>query len=73
MLPTPGMPGGVSILINKTLCYILLDVRIDLEGRYVLLHAVVDTIEILIRGLYILPPATVSLLKFLGTLLITLL
>lgn len=60
---------GVSILIHKSLVYDLLAVKIDPEGRYVLLHVVIDAVEMLILGLYIPPPATVSLLKYLTCLL----
>lgn len=52
---------GVSILIHKSLTYELLDVK--LESRYVLLHVIIDALELLIVGIYIPPPATVSLLK----------
>lgn len=61
---TLDMPG-VRILIHNALSYTLLDMRINPEGRYVLLHVVVDTFEMLILGLYIPLPATVSLLKYL--------
>lgn len=60
---------GVSVLIHKSLTYELLDVKVDPEGSYVLLHVVIDTMEMIILGLYIPPPATTALLKFLIPLL----
>lgn len=63
-----GCVRGVSIIIHKSLSYNLLDVKIDLEGRYVLLQASVEA-EMLILGLYIQPPATISILKYLTPLL----
>lgn len=53
-----GYARGVSILIHIALSYSLLDVKTDSEGRYVLIHVVVDTVELLILGLYIPPTAT---------------
>lgn len=51
------------MLIRKYLTFKLLDVKLDPGGRYVLVHAIIDTFEMLIVGLYIPPPATTSLLK----------
>lgn len=59
-----GYAWGVSILIYKTLSNNLLDVRIVPEGRYVLLHAVVDTVEMLILGLYTATSYSVPLKVF---------
>lgn len=59
-----GYARGVSILVHKSLTYELLDVKIDPEGRFVLLHVVIDTHEMLIVGVYIPPPATVSPASF---------
>lgn len=54
---------GVSILVHKSLTFKFIDVKTDSGGRYVLLHAIVDTLELLIVGIYIPLPATISLLK----------
>lgn len=59
----------VSVLIHKSLTYELLDVKVDPEGRYALLHVVIDTIEIIIPGLYMPPLASTALLKLLIPLL----
>lgn len=62
---------GVSILIHKSLTFEFLDVNLDPGGRYVLLHAIIDTLEMLIVGIYIPPPATTALLKTLIPILST--
>lgn len=33
---------GVSILVHKTLPFMLLDLRIDPDGQYVIMHALCD-------------------------------
>ena len=53
---------GVSILIRKSLPFVLLDVKLDSEGRYVVLHATIDTLPMVLVGLLLPPPATVGLL-----------
>lgn len=57
-----GYARGVTILVHKSLTYELLYVKIDPEGRYVVLHVIIDTLEMLIVRIYIPPHSTVSLL-----------
>lgn len=51
-----GYSRGVSILIHKSINFELLDVKLDPEGGYVLLHAYIDMVEMVVVGLY-LPPS----------------
>lgn len=46
------MPGELAYSIN----FELLDVKTDPEGRYVLLHAIIDNVDVLILGIYMPPP-----------------
>lgn len=57
-----GYSCGVSILIHKSLNFELLDVKLDPGGRYVLLHACIETVEMVVVGLYLPPPADLSIL-----------
>lgn len=60
---------GVSILVHRSLNFEPLDVLIDPEGRYVLLHAVIDTVAVVVVGVYLPPPANISLLQKIITLI----
>lgn len=53
---------GVGVLIRKSLPFVLLDLKLDPEGRYVVIHATVDGLPMVLVGLYIPSPATVGLL-----------
>lgn len=50
---------GVSVLVHKALSFALLDLHLDPEGRFVVLHAVVANVPMVIVGLYI-PPTGVT-------------
>lgn len=63
------MPGGVSIQVHKSLNFEPLNVVIDPEGWYMLLHAMIDTIEMVLVGVYVPPPANLSLLHKIITLI----
>lgn len=54
---------GVSVLVHKSLGFILLDLDLDSEGRYVARHALCDRLELLIVGLYVPLPATLDILQ----------
>lgn len=45
----------LSVLVHKSLQFTLLDLHLDPEARYVVLHATCDRLEVLIVGLYIPP------------------
>lgn len=47
---------GVSRLVHKSLPFKLLDIVLDSDRRYVIIHAVVHSLEMVLVGLY-LPPA----------------
>lgn len=64
-----GYSRGVSILVHKSLNFELLDIKIDPEGRYILLHAILDTVEMVIVGVYLPPPANLLLLNTIVSLL----
>lgn len=51
-----GYSHGVSILIHKSLNFELLDVKLDPEGRYMLIHAYIEMVEMVVVGIY-LPPS----------------
>lgn len=53
---------GVSILIHKTLSFTLLDIRLDPVGQYVIIHALCDSTDMVIFGLYTPPPVTLAVL-----------
>lgn len=53
---------GVSILVHKSLPSTLLDLHLDPEGKYVVMHAMCDRIEMVVVGLYIPPPASMTIL-----------
>lgn len=57
-----GYSRGVSILIHKSLQFELLDVKLDPGGRYILIHAIIDTVEMVLVGIYLPPPADISLI-----------
>lgn len=65
MLPIPAMPGGVSVLVHKSLPFQLLDVKIDPGGRYVRLHAQISEVPIVVAGIYLSPPADIDVLHVL--------
>lgn len=54
---------GVSILILKTLPFRLLDLALDPEGRFVVLHALLYNVPWVIVGLYLPPPASLHVLN----------
>lgn len=54
--------GEASILVHKSLPFQLLDIKTDTEGRYIVLHALIESIPLVLVGLYLLPPADGSLL-----------
>lgn len=54
---------GVSILIHKSLPFKLLALELDPEGRFVILHAMVDRLELVVVGLYLPPLASTRLLN----------
>lgn len=60
---------GVSVLVHKSLNFEPLNVVTDPEGRYVLIHARIDMIEMVLAGLYLPPPANISLLHKLTSLI----
>lgn len=60
---------GVSVLIHRSLNFEPLDVIIDPEGRYVVMHAIIDTLDVVLVGLYLPPPANLFLLQKLITLI----
>lgn len=53
---------GVSILTRKNLNFHLLDLHLDPKGEYVIMHAVIDTAEMVVVVIYLPPPASVSVL-----------
>lgn len=57
-----NLSRGVSILIRKSLPFRLLAVEVDPGGRYVIMHANIMTLEMVIVGLYVPPPASISFL-----------
>lgn len=54
---------GVSVLVLKTLPFWLLDLALDPDGRFVMIHATIYSLTWTIVGLYLPPPASLSLLK----------
>lgn len=50
-------------MIHKSLPFSLLDLVLDSEGRYVLIHAQIHTVKWVIAGLYLPPPASMALLN----------
>lgn len=61
------MPEGL-VLVYKSLNFEPLELT-DPEGRNILVHARIDTIEMVLVGLYMLPPANDSLLHKLTALI----
>lgn len=55
-----GYSRGVSILIHRSLHFQLLDLKIDPEGRYIMMHAIVFNAPLVLVGLYLPPPTKVS-------------
>ena len=53
---------GVSVLVHRSLPFQLLDVKLDPGGRYVLLHALISGIPIVLVGVYLPPPADLDVL-----------
>lgn len=62
---------GFSILIHKSLPFILMDLNLDPEGKYVMLHATVDSMPLVLVGLYNPPPATIGLLNRIAQIVVT--
>lgn len=54
---------GVSVMVHKSLPFKLLDPALDLEDRYVILHAQIHCLKWIIVGLYLSPPASLALLN----------
>lgn len=52
----------VSILVHKSFPFRLLDLLLDSEGRYVIIHAQIRSMKWVIAGVYLPPPASLSLL-----------
>lgn len=52
----------MSILIRKSLPLCLLALEVDPGGRYVIIHATIMNLEVVIVGLYVPPPASISFL-----------
>lgn len=50
---------GISILVHKSLPFRLLDLVLDSEGRYVLIHAQIHSIKWVIAGLNLPPPSII--------------
>lgn len=48
-------------MVHKSLHFNLLDLCLDSEGRYVVLHAICDRLELVLVGIYIPPPANILL------------
>lgn len=55
-----NLSRGVSILICKSLTFLLLALEVDPGGRYVIIHAIIMNLEVVIVGLYVPPPASIS-------------
>lgn len=60
---------GVSILIHKSLNFEPLDMLIDPEGRYIIIHANIEALAMVIVGVYLPPPANISLLQKITTII----
>lgn len=54
---------GVSILIHKSLPFWLLALELDPDGRYILMHAMLERLEVVLVGLYVPLPASMTLLN----------
>lgn len=54
---------GVSILIQKALPFQVLEVSTDQDGRYIILHVSIYNKKMVLVGLYLPPPASVSILN----------
>lgn len=52
---------GLSILVRKSLPFWLLGLVLDLDGRYIIMHAMVESLEVVLAGIYIPPPASIRL------------
>lgn len=51
---------GVSILVHKKLPFPLIDLKTDSEGRFIIMHALVSNAPLVLVGLYLPPPADIS-------------
>lgn len=56
-----NLAKGVSVLVHKSLPFRLLALDVDPGGRYVIIHAIIMNLELVVVGLYV-PP----LLQFLS-------
>lgn len=54
---------GVIILVLKSLPFRLLDLALDPDGRYVIIHAKIYSLTWTIVGLYLPPPASLLVLN----------
>lgn len=53
---------GVSVLVHKSLSFTLVDLHLEPEERFVLLHAAIGNIPMVVVGLYMSPPVSLKLL-----------
>lgn len=53
---------GVSILVWNSLPFQLFHLELNLEGRYIVIHAIIEKVELVLVGLYIPPLASLWLL-----------
>lgn len=51
----------ISVPFHKSLWFGLLDLHLDPDGRYVILHAICDGVKLVVVGIFI-PPANMSVL-----------
>lgn len=61
--PYSNYARGISILVNKSLPFQILEVKLDPGGRYILLHALISEIPFVIVGIYLPLPADVNVLN----------
>lgn len=58
---------GVSVLVHKALSFVLLDLHLDPDGQYVIIHALCDRLDMIIVGLYVPPPTKMVVLHKIQT------
>lgn len=51
------------MLIHKSLSFTLVDLHLDPEGKFVILHMVIANVTMAVVGLYIPPPASLTVLN----------
>lgn len=62
---------GVSVLIRKNLSFTLLDLHLDPKGKFVVIHAVIANVPIIVVGFNIPSPASLSLLAMVTQIIAT--